>query len=292
MNLGINCFSLNPNYSGGINSYTFGLLDGFVNSGTGNNFQIYATKRNIHLFTKYSQYKNFQVIRIPDSPIKKAFRICAFASLSQNIYKTVCDILYADVCKIMDSKSDLIYIPTTFLFPYKFKKTTLISLHDLQQLHYPQFFSKAELLNRKIHYELSVKLADYIQSSSQFIKDDILSHYKNINKNQLIVISEGVNVDLFSQDLDTSYLSNKYNIPEEFILFPAQLWHHKNHITLLKSLNLIKKEYNQKIPLVLTGKPAAALQNISEFFKRERTRFCSSSGTYPHRRFKGFVQEG
>lgn len=273
MNIGINCFSFNPNYSGGINSYTFGLLDGFVNSGKEHRFQIYVTKRNIHLFEKYRRLNNFKILLIPDLRTKKMLRIAAFASLSESLYKFACDKLYNDICHLMDEMSDIVYIPTTFLFPYNFRKTTLISLHDLQQFHYPQFFKKWELLNRKIHYGLTAKYANYIQASSQFIKNDIMVHYKNIKAEQIIVISEGVNVELFSQKTETSYLFEKYNIPEDFLLFPAQLWHHKNHITLLKALNLLKNEKHQKIPLVLTGKPASAANNIFNYIRENKLDF-------------------
>jgi len=281
MNIGINCFSLNPEYTGGIKSYTFGLLDGFVKTGIDHKFQLYVTKRNVHLFEKYRSLNNFDIIEVPDSGFKKALRIGAFASLSENFYKFACDILYSENCRIMDEASDLIYTPTTFLFPYKTRKRTLISMHDLQQFHYPQFFSKPELFNRKIHYGLTAKLADYIQASSQFIKDDILFHYKNINEKQVVVISEGVNIEMFSKDKETSYLCSKYNIPDNFILFPAQTWHHKNHITLLKSLYMIKNKYNLEIPLVLTGKPAAASHNISNYIKENGLDFVYNLGLIP-----------
>jgi glycosyltransferase involved in cell wall biosynthesis len=281
MNIGINLFSLNPAYAGGINSYTLGLTQGFASTGAEHKFQLYVTKRNKHLFDKYTSLKNFNIIEISDTAVKKAFRIGAFATLSQNIYKTACDILYSENCRIMEEGSDLIYTPTTYLFPYNIKKTTLVSVHDLQQFHFPQFFSKAELFNRKIHYGLSAKLTDYMQASSQFIKNDLLLQYKNIKEKQIVVISEGVNVELFSQGKDTSYLCNKYSIPEDFILFPAQAWHHKNHITLLKSLNAIRNNYKQKIPLVLTGKTAAASQNISKYLTENGLDFVYQLGLVP-----------
>jgi glycosyltransferase involved in cell wall biosynthesis len=270
MRFGINCFHINPKYSGGINSYTFGLLDGFVISGSSHLFQIYATKRNIHLFQKYQGLNNFDIILLPDSKIKKIFRIIAFASLSKSFYKFICDIIYDDICRLMDDKSDIIYIPTTYLFPFNFKKLTVVSLHDLQELHYPQFFTKPELLNRKTHNSLTIKYANYIQAMSQFVKNDIMMHYKKISGEQIIVINQGVNIELFSQNNDTSYLCDKYKIPEDFLFYPAQLWHHKNHLTLLKALNLINKESHQKIPLVLTGKRASGAVNIFNYIDENK----------------------
>jgi glycosyltransferase involved in cell wall biosynthesis len=108
---------------------------------------------------------------------------------------------------------------------------------------------------------------------SQFIKNDILIHYKNISEEQIIVINQGVNIDFFSQTNDTSYLCDKYKIPEDFLFYPAQLWHHKNHITLLKSLDKINIESHQKIPLVLTGKRASAADNIFNYIKENKLDF-------------------
>jgi len=45
----------------------------------------------------------------------------------------------------------------------------------------------------------------------------------------------------------------KYRLPEKFIFYPAQFWHHKNHKRLILALEKIKKEKRVEVPLVLTG---------------------------------------
>jgi len=154
-------------------------------------------------------------------------------------------------------------------------------MHDIQQFHFPEFFTKRELLNRKIHFKLSTELSHYFQASSQFIKEDLLKHFKNVKEEQIVVINEGVNIEEFSSRKDTSLLSDKYKIPDEFLFFPAQLWHHKNHITVLKALKEIEKEFNLKINLVLTGAKESAAKQILEFIKSNEMNYVHYLGLVP-----------
>jgi len=45
----------------------------------------------------------------------------------------------------------------------------------------------------------------------------------------------------------------KYDLPSEFVLYPAQFWEHKNHLRLIEALHLLRKEKNETIPAVLVG---------------------------------------
>ena len=41
-------------------------------------------------------------------------------------------------------------------------------MHDIQQFHYPENFTKKELNNRSLLYQLSVECSQYIQTSDKF----------------------------------------------------------------------------------------------------------------------------
>ncbi|HZW38622.1 MAG TPA: glycosyltransferase family 1 protein [Ignavibacteriaceae bacterium] len=264
MNIGLNCFNINPKYGGGINTYTFGLLNGFGRRGRNHNFKLFVKSTNKHLFENYKKFTNFEIIELPEVS-KFNYYIRAVALLSgESLYKIITDKLYKYVIDEIESRADIVYTPTTILFPLGFKIPTLISMHDIQQIHYPEFFSKTELLNRKVHYDLSAKYATYIQAATNFIKYDLINYY-NLKDEQVPVIPSGVDIELFSKKDDNSYLKEKYNIPDDFIFFPAQLWYHKNHITVLKALNILMKEYNLDIPLVMTGAKESAADEIFKF---------------------------
>lgn len=48
-------------------------------------------------------------------------------------------------------------------------------------------------------------------------------------------------------------VSSKYNIPSNYIFYPAQFWAHKNHINLLHAIKIIQSKYSLEVPLVLVG---------------------------------------
>ena len=199
MKIGLNCYNINPKYKGGINTYTFGLLDGFVNINSRHDFIIYAKESNKHLFEKYSSLENFKVTVLDDpGRLKMAMRAAALMTCSKSIYKIACDILYNFVTSRINSDNiDVLYTPTTILFPYKFKMPTVISMHDIQHVHFPEYFSKLEIINREIHFGLSGKLASFFQASSSFIKEDLIINIK-AKPEQIFVIPEGVLISEFS----------------------------------------------------------------------------------------------
>src|SRR5207249_2849997 len=50
--------------------------------------------------------------------------------------------------------------------------------HDLQHVHYPQFFSAADVEWREATYGAACRAANTVVAISQWVKDDIVRHYK------------------------------------------------------------------------------------------------------------------
>jgi len=154
-------------------------------------------------------------------------------------------------------------------------------MHDILQFHYPEFFTKQELFFRKIVFQLSAEQASYFQASSNFIKKDLLEHYHNLKEEQIIVIPEGVNIETFGKAQNTVSVNKQYGIPDNFLFFPAQLWPHKNHITVLKALKKIEAEQKLKIPLVLTGAQDSASKIIFDFISKNKMDYVFYLGKVP-----------
>jgi glycosyltransferase involved in cell wall biosynthesis len=59
----------------------------------------------------------------------------------------------------------------------------------------------------------------------------------------------------FAFDQTTSEIDvcKKYNIPEDYIFYPAQFWPHKNHVNLLHAIRLLTENYGIEPSLVLVG---------------------------------------
>jgi glycosyltransferase involved in cell wall biosynthesis len=128
---------------------------------------------------------------------------------------------------------------------------------------------------------LSAGCASYFQASSHFIKQDLMAHFSGIAPEQVEVIPEGVNAREFAAPVDAGALLKPYGLPERFLFCPAQLWPHKNHITILKALKKIETQHGIRIPLVLTGAPYSAASLIFNFVADESMTYVQYLGKVP-----------
>ena len=114
---------------------------------------------------------------------------------------------------------------------------------------------------RSVTYPLSARYATHLQASSRFLKRDLIEHLHGVTEEKVTVIPEGVDISLFSAKTDAACL-DKYKLPSRFLFFPAQLWPHKNHITVLRALLSLREKQGLQIPLVLTGANDSAGEGI------------------------------
>jgi glycosyltransferase involved in cell wall biosynthesis len=283
MRIGINCFNINPSYTGGINSYTLGLLNGFAQGATEHEFIIFVKTKNESLFSAFRSVPHFEFVALEDVGKAAYFaRGMALLSGSKKLYKQVCDILYKRIVAAFNAKQlDFFYTPTTFLFPYNINAITVASMHDIQHVHYPHFFPRTERLNRKMHFGLSADLCDYFQASSNFMKEDLMAGMQ-LPADRIFVVPEGVAPELFAAPRDVQEIRARYSLPEHFLFLPAGLWHHKNHITVLKALKQLIAEKNLSIPLVMTGARKSSSEVLFNYIKTENLQSIRYLGAVPY----------
>lgn len=292
MRIGINCLRLDPDYVGGLNTYTLGLLQGFASVGNGHTFHLYGTSRNRVLFRGFEGNNRFVFSVMPERDFHNRQRLsrAALLSASSDIFRRVSNGLYRDLREKMDREVDLVYTPTDLMQAFDSCRPTVLSIHDLQHLHYPEFFSWARRLSRRITYSLSARAATRLQASSRFVRQDLLSQFRNLRPEKIEVIPEGVNVEAFSIRRDTSHLAVRYGVPERFLFYPAQLWPHKNHITLLRALKYLEETAGVKIPLVLTGAKFGAARSVLRFIEDQKMTYVRYLGKVPFEDLVGLFQ--
>jgi glycosyltransferase involved in cell wall biosynthesis len=283
MRIGINCLKIDPSFAGGLNTYVFGLLNGFVAAANGHRFHLYVSHANQHLFAKYGVQRGFELIVAGDrlQAIRNLLCQATLLTQSRKLYELASNTAFRNLRAMMDADCDIIYTPTVVLPCFNSRKPTVLSMHDIQHVHYPEFFSWPRRLSRRITYGLTAQHARFFQASSDFIKQDLLQHFKCISAEQITVIPEGVNAEDFSAPVDTIALSRRYGIPERFLFFPAQLWPHKNHITLLRALKEIEGKHGLRIPLVLTGGEYGAASGIFRYIAGQSMDYVHYLGTVP-----------
>lgn len=265
MVIGFNCLIIDPEYVGGVANYTFGLISGFQKI-KAHKFILFTNEQNHHIFERFA-CDNVVLHKVApyDAQWKRRLMWQPVKLTSQWLYDFLQRILYGSLIKELNAGIDVLYSSTTILYPIHNTATTVLSMHDVQQYHFPQFFSKMQLKDREVTYGLSAKHANYIQASSQFIKDDLLDKFVVLRPEQIAVIPEGVNIALFRQNVEANHsVTTKYNLPQGYIFYPAQMWPHKDHITVLKAI-LKLKEQGFVVPLVLTGARYTAADEVFGF---------------------------
>lgn len=272
MKVGINCLNIDPSYAGGVTSYTFGLLDGWSRTSPDVEFVILANSQNVEQYRKYEAFPNFsiEVIDFAIAPWQNKLIWQTVKLQSKRWYGALHKMFYRPLADKMDSLVDIVYCPNTILYPLYLNATTVLSMHDIQQVHFPDFFEPIQLKDRYITYNISAENLDYLQATSEHMKDDFLSYFKTLKTQQIVKIPEGVDIPLFRDQGDVEYLKEKYNLPDQFLYFPAQLWHHKNHITVLKALKELRDQHHVTIPLVLTGSRYSASQFIFDYIEEHQ----------------------
>ena len=267
MRIGINCLEVNPSFVGGVNTYVTGLLDGFAAAGNGCRFRLFVTTANQSLFSKYVASPNFETVILNKESFLLRKNLCRATLLfqSEGIHKLACDSTFNGIRNMMEMESDVVYTPTPVLLSFNHRKPTVLTMHDIQHVHHPEFLAWPRRLSRRITYGLSARYASYLQANSHYTKEDLLSHFPWLAPEQVEVIPSGVLIDKFSKPAVADALSRHYDPPERFIFYPAQLWLHKNHLTLLKALKQIEIERGLRIPLVLTGAKYLAAPKIFDF---------------------------
>ena len=131
---------------------------------------------------------------------------------------------------------------------------TIYHPHDLQHLHYPDYFDRVEFDKRELYYRGLCAQAKAVAVSSNWTKNDLISAYGlPADKIQVVPLAPllGAYAEPDADDITT--VRGKFGLPESgFAFYPAQTWPHKNHIALLEALARLKQD-GLVIPFISSG---------------------------------------
>ena len=270
-NIGIDITNLDPDYFGGSDTYSNGLINGLINCKSKHKFQIYVSKKYFEK-RKFLKKKNVKVIVFKYSIIEFLIlkfynRIVPYISILLGKFKFELDYIMRnfinrDLTNLINKNSDYLFSPNVLLPSYNLKVTSMLNIQDIQHIHFPDFFSYSENLRRKYLYYNSLKFSDKLVCSSNFIKKDIRKNF-NLKNKEIKVIEEGVNLNEYKKFTKIKKYTN-------FFFFPAQLWKHKNHLLVIKAFDLFNSNHDFKYSLIICGKKFETSKNILDKIKRTK----------------------
>ncbi len=145
---------------------------------------------------------------------------------------------------------DVYFCPFGLLEPRPAAVAAVVMLPDVQEAYLPQYFSKRERWSRLYHHAASTRIANRVVTLSSFSKECIARVYR-VPREKIHVAYQAA-ADC-GGNLGGPYSAPPPALPERFVLYPANLWAHKNHERLFAAMALARDRFGVTITCVLTG---------------------------------------
>jgi len=159
---------------------------------------------------------------------------------------------------------DVVHYPVTVPIP-RSHGPAVVTIHDLQHHDLPQFFSRAERAYRRWAYDGAARSATVVVTISEYTRRRVVD-LLGIAPERVEVIPHGLDAKRFTPvaDGDDALLA-QLDLPERFVVYPANLWPHKNHGRLVDAMAV---QRDRDVTLVLTGQPWNRLEQLMDRAER------------------------
>lgn len=122
---------------------------------------------------------------------------------------------------------------------------------DLQEKFLPNFFSAEDVKMRHSRYLKMIELNHKIVFSSQSALDDFNTFYPDSKNEKKVLQFAVIHPALMEEDIKN--VKERYGITGDYFFSPNQFWQHKNHISIIEAVKILKDK-GVAIKVVFTGK--------------------------------------
>lgn len=143
-----------------------------------------------------------------------------------------------------------------WLYPHSFApipnlNNLLVICHDLQHHVYPEYFSRI-IRRMRNKAELSLSKASRIMCVSNYTRTELLNYHPEL-ESKTFVVYEPYDIDVNHDEVEQELNAVDKLCKTPFFLYPAIDWPHKNHILLMESASILKREIGPEFQIILTG---------------------------------------
>lgn len=141
-----------------------------------------------------------------------------------------------------------------YIIPFRCNCYSVVNIHDVIALDYPQYCSFENSLYFRKMLPYSIINSSKIVAVSHTVKNDILRHFP-IDPSKIEVIYNGIDKIFFDSPNDDilSRIKLKYKLPEKFILFVGNIEPKKNIIGLIDAFEKLLSNNAITHSLVIVG---------------------------------------
>ncbi len=150
---------------------------------------------------------------------------------------------------------DVVHSPSNYSFPDMRVFPNVLTVHDLQHIHFPEFFTQDAWTERESRYRESVSGASHIICVSEYTRMDLHKSY-GVPLEKMTTVSEHPFARRVGQSrrAHAAQSARGHGVTGPVSLYPAHCWPHKNHRRLIEAFQMVEAELPADIQLVLTGR--------------------------------------
>jgi glycosyltransferase involved in cell wall biosynthesis len=170
---------------------------------------------------------------------------------------------------------DVLFMPHINFIGINGGHKSILTIHDLSFLRYPEFFSKRKnFWHRMVKVKNLVKKFDKIAAVSENTKNDIIE-LLGVKPEKIAVICLGIE-NLYKvmdkNDAGLKRVKEKYSLPEKFILFLGTVEPRKNIEGLIEAYNILREENINlsEFKLIIAGGRGWKSENIYREWQRSK----------------------
>lgn len=155
--------------------------------------------------------------------------------------------------RLRETGADVFHAPVNVL-PERLPCPSVVTIHDLAFVRYPEFFRPARRIYQRTFTERSARAATLIVAVSESTRQDIIKAF-GVAPERVQVIYPTVSPD-FQPLRDPAALAAfraRHGLPERYLLFLGTLEPRKNLITLVEAYARLRAESPDAPPLLLAG---------------------------------------
>src|SRR5574344_1465686 len=241
----------------GLGNYSRNLIDGLISYYPENEYFLYSKNANTGdcLVWQDSVKANAHIVN-PPSSLKLVQAYWRSFGITKNIKADNLDIYHALSHEI----------------PYQLtnrKTKYVVTIHDLIFTYFKQNFSS---IDRRIYFskiKYSCQKADQIIAISQQTKNDLID-ILHVPDEKVNVLYQSCSPLFYNESSEEkkSFVRQKYNLPEKYLLFVGALVGHKNIAKTIESLAYLPE--NKRLPLIIVGKTTKYKELLVSLINKEK----------------------
>lgn len=163
----------------------------------------------------------------------------------------------------------------------------VVTLHDLQYLSYPEYFSAAKRRYLQFSQGRSLRRARFVAAISEFTRGDAVRAF-GLDPAKVVVIPPVVTPIQIPDD--AARVRADLGLTCDFVLYPAAAYPHKNHETLLNAFATAAT--GRDVDLVLTGATGAGAWGSAHSTASRIAALAGELGIRDRVRLLGYVSAG